>query len=59
MPSTTIQATYSDENVPNDKIVDQESTKPQRVEDLIMRLRGMTVDEKDEVINALVCQENF
>jgi len=58
-PSTTIRATYSDEKMLNDKIADQESTKPQRVGDLMMRLRGMTVEEKDEVINALVCEENF
>ncbi len=40
-------------------MVDQEKAQPQRVEDLMTRLRGMTVDEKDEVIDALVCQENF
>jgi hypothetical protein len=59
MPSTTIQTTYSDKKMPNDKIADQELTKPQRVEDLMTRLRGMTVEEKDEVIDALVCKENF
>jgi hypothetical protein len=59
MPSTTIRAAYSDEKMPNDNIADQESTKPQRVEDLMTRLRGMTVEEKDEVIDALVCEENF
>jgi hypothetical protein len=58
-PSTTIRAAYSDEKMPNDNIADQESTKPQRVEDLMTRLRGMTVEEKDEVIDALVCEENF
>ena len=40
-------------------MVDQEKAQPQRVEDLMTRLRGMTVDEKDEVIDTLVCQENF
>jgi len=58
-PSNSVQATYSEESVADEGMVDQEKAQPQRVEDLMTRLRGMTVDEKDEVIDTLVCQENF
>ena len=43
----------------DEEMVDQEMAQSQQVEDLKARLRGMTVDEKDEIINALVCQEDF
>jgi len=32
---------------------------PQKMEDLMTQLRGMTVQEKNKVINALIHQEGF
>ena len=58
-PSNSVQATYSEASTSDEEMVDQEMAQSQRVEELKMKLRGMTVDEKDEIIDALVCQENF
>jgi hypothetical protein len=58
-PSNSVQVTYSEVSTSDEEMVDQEMAQSQQVEDLKARLRGMTIDEKDEIIDALVCQENF
>ena len=58
-PSNSVQATYSEASTSDKEMVDQEMAQSQWVGELKMKLRGMTVDEKDEIIDGLVCQENF
>jgi hypothetical protein len=38
---------------------DPGDSEPKEVKELMMKMRGMTMDKREEVIDALVTQENF
>ena len=58
-PVSSAQAVQTNGDRGSEVKSDAEGPAPKDVEDLMTKLRGMSVDEKEEVIDALVTQENF
>jgi len=58
-PVSSAQAVQTNGDRGSEVKRDAEGPAPKDVEDLMTKLRGMSVDEKEEVIDALVTQENF